>query len=174
MVWSKAIGTILIISCFGFWGLSGARRIGRRTEQLKDLRFAIAFLEKEIIYMHTPLTLAFKRTADASKEPIAVLFRESSQILQQGTGITAAEAWLTAAQNLQAETDLNNKDLDIIESAAHHLGMSDVSQHQQVLSLVQEKLKIQEEKARQEQAANQKLWSYGGFILGSVIVLLLI
>ncbi len=170
----KMIGTALIISSLGAWGLSGARGIGKRTEELKELRFAIAFLEKEITYMNTPLTRALERTARMCQHPVSSLFMESAISLKAGKGLTAGEAWMNGIENLSVTSNLKKTDLEILGTAAHHLGVSDSSDQRKFLALLQEEIKIQEEKAHQEQAANQKLWSYGGFILGIVIVLLLI
>ncbi len=174
MAWFKMIGTALIISSMGAWGLSGARGIGKRTEELKELRFAIAFLEKEITYMHTPLTRAFERTARMCHQPVSALFTECANNLKAGKGLTAGEAWMQGIEHLHIRSNLKQTDLEILATAAHHLGMSDSSDQRKFLALMQEEIKVQEEKARQEQAANQKLWSYGGFIMGIVIVLLLI
>ena len=44
----------------GVWGLNGARRFSRRAAQLKDLRMALGFLEKEIIYVCIPLVQGFR------------------------------------------------------------------------------------------------------------------
>ncbi len=170
----KMIGTALIISSLGAWGLSGARGIGKRTEELRDLRFAVAFLEKEITYMHTPLTRALERTARMCQQPVSALFLESARRLKAGKGLTAGEAWMSGLESLNIKSNLQSGDLEILATAAHHLGVSDSSDQKKFLVLLQEELKVQEEKARQEQAAKQKLWSYGGFIMGIVIVLLLI
>jgi stage III sporulation protein AB len=69
MLWLKTMGICLTIAGFGVWGLNGARRYSRRLAQLKDLRLALGFLEKEIIYMHTPLTRAMERTARFAQPP---------------------------------------------------------------------------------------------------------
>jgi len=46
MSWFKLMGTALIIAGFGTWGLSGAKAVEKRTWELKEFIFAIAFLEK--------------------------------------------------------------------------------------------------------------------------------
>ncbi len=170
----KMIGMVLIISSMGAWGLSSARGIGKRTEELREIRFAMAFLEKEITYMHTPLTRALERTAGMSHQPVSVLFLESATSLKAGKGLTAGEAWMNGLQKLNSKSNLAPTDLEILATAAHHLGASDSSDQRKFLVLLQEEIKVQEERARQEQGAKQKLWSYGGFIMGIVIVLLLI
>lgn len=174
MAWVKMMGSFMLISALGVWGLSGAHGIGRRSEELKELRFALAFLEKEISYMHTPLTLALERTAAVCHNPIAGFFQESARKLRAREGLTAGEAWGQGIGWLKAQSHLKSADLEVLNTAAQQLGMSDSSDQRKFLMMIQEEIKVQEEKARQEQASNQKLWSYGGFIVGIVIVLLLI
>ncbi len=65
-------------------------------------------------------------------------------------------------------------DIELILTAAGQLGASDVYEQRKFLTFIQEELKIQEEKAQEEVASGQKLWTYGGFILGAVIVILLV
>lgn len=174
MVWLKTLGICLIIGGFGVWGLNGARRFSRRAAQLKDLRMALGFLEKEIIYMHTPLSRALERTARFAKPPVNTLFRVASLHLHNKEGATAAEAWLLGLQNLFKSGDLNKADLGILQSVAPQLGLSDATEQGKFFRLLQEELKILEEQAAQDVESGQKIWSYGGFILGTVIVLLLL
>ncbi len=174
MAWVKIMGSFMLISALGVWGLSGAHGIGRRSEELKELRFALAFLEKEISYMHTPLTLALERTASVCHNPIAGFFKEIVGKLKAREGLTAGEAWKKGIEWLKTHSHLKAVDLELLGTAAQQLGMSDSSDQRKFLLMIQEEVKVQEEKARQEQGANQKLWSYGGFIMGIVIVLLLI
>lgn len=174
MLWLKTMGICLTIAGFGVWGLNGARRYSRRLAQLKDLRLALGFLEKEIIYMHTPLTRAMERTARFAQPPVAKLFWVAALHLQNREGATAREAWLIGLQSLAQSGDLNKNDLTILETVASQLGVSDAAEQGKFVRLIQEELKLLEEQAAQEMDAGQKIWSYGGFILGAVVVLLLL
>jgi stage III sporulation protein AB len=170
----KTLGITLIIAGCGSWGLLGARRIDKRVAQIKDLRMALGFLEKEITYIHTPLSRALERTARFCGTPVSCLFTESSKGLEAREGITAGEAWMKGLQALKNNAELKAADLDILSTAALQLGMSDVGEQKKFFSLIQEELQIQEEKALQEVESGRKLWAYGGFIVGAMIVLLLL
>ncbi|HQA08383.1 MAG TPA: hypothetical protein PLM20_09260 [Syntrophomonadaceae bacterium] len=174
MLWLKTIGICLTIAGFGIWGLGGARHFNRRVTQLKDLRLALGFLEKEIIYMHTPLTRALERTARFAHPPVNQLFREASRHLYSKEGATAQEAWLIGLKKLAQTGDLDKKELAVLEAVAPQLGMSDADQQGKFVRLIQEELKLMEDQAAREVEAGQKIWSYGGFILGAVVVLLLL
>ncbi|SHG65334.1 stage III sporulation protein AB [Thermosyntropha lipolytica DSM 11003] len=174
MGWLKAAGIVLVIAGSGLWGLMGARRLAQRVEELKNLRLALNFLEKEITYMHTPLSSAFKKTAYFCAPPLSCFFLACSERLDKKAGVTAAEAWMTGLKELQKISSLKPEDIELLKTVAMQIGMSDTYEQHKFLALLQEELKIIEQKAREEAQTGGKLWSYGGFILGALLVLLFI
>ncbi|MGI6435104.1 MAG: hypothetical protein ACOX0F_07075 [Syntrophomonadaceae bacterium] len=170
----KAMGMIMIIGGSGLWGLSGAKRMEKRREQLADLKMAVAFLEKEISYMHTNLSQALQKTAAFSRWPVNILFAGAAAELAQKRGITAQEAWLKGLSELQAAAQLQRSDLELLAAMASQLGVSNAREQQKALTALGEELGLQQQKACSEMDSNQKLWSYGGFIMGTAIVLLLV
>lgn len=174
MLWIKTLGIVLIMTGFGSWGLNQARRIRKRVEQLQNLRLALNFLQKEITYIHTPLPQALKRTEQFSVYPVSVLFQEAACSLEERQGNTAREAWRKGMQNLSSHSELSPADLELLAALGYQIGMSDATEQERVLLLVQEELKILEEEAIKACESGQKLWSYTGFVLGAVVVLLLI
>lgn len=174
MMWLKILGAACIISGFGIYGLLGARGIEKRVEEIKSARLSMGFLEKEITYLQTPLSRALQRTAQLTNPPIRILFAESSQRLQDRQGISIGEAWDLALHKLRTASDLKEEDIEILKAASGQLGSSGIEEQKKFFQLIQEQLKIQEESARGAMASGRKLWSYGGFILGTTVVLLLI
>lgn len=170
----KAIGTIMIISGAGMWGLSGARRLTKRQEQLGELKMALAYLDKEIYYMHTNLSQAMLNTTKFAGWPINVLFAATAQELNLKNGTTAEEAWQKGVNALQAKAQLHPNDIALLATLASQLGVSSAYEQNRALTALGEELGLQEIKARLETDCNHKLWSYGGFIMGTAIVLLLI
>jgi len=174
MIGLKAVGISLIMGGFGGWGLAGARRLEKRVEAIRDLRMALGFLEKEITTMFTPLSLALERTASFCDCPVAYLFMESSVVLQGKQGATIKEAWPEGLSSLARHSPLQPEDLKVLQNVGSQLGMSNASEQKKVFALIQEELKLQEEKAREKVSASQQLWSYGGFVLGALVVILLL
>ncbi|MGS0764027.1 hypothetical protein [Syntrophomonas curvata] len=170
----KTLGIALIIGGFGGFGLSGAWRFEKRVDELKNIRMALGFLEKEITCAYTPLSLALTRTAVFCKKPASFLFAESAGRLKSRQGTTAEEAWRAGLKKLASHSNLNAGDISLLDSISVQLGRSDAGEQRKVFDLLQEELRIQEEKAREELNSGHKLWTYGGFIIGAVVVLLLI
>ncbi len=174
MLWLKTLGAAFIVSGFGLYGLMGARSISNRVEQIKNIRLAMGFLEKEISYLHTPLPLALERAAQCTPEPAKTLFFECSRTLQHRQGMTTPEAWDQSLGKLRTISDLKDEDLELLKILSSQMGMSGADEQKKLFGLVQEQLKIQEEKARREVESGHKIQAYGGFILGATVVLLLI
>ncbi|HCF49383.1 MAG TPA: hypothetical protein DER60_03820 [Syntrophomonas sp.] len=170
----KAMGIIMIITACGVWGLSGAKRLEKRQEQLGELKAAIAFLEKEICFMHTNLSLAMQKTAEFTRWPANLVFAVAAEELGKKKGITAQEAWLKGLKTMQAQAQLQPKDIELMAALAALLGVSNAQEQHKALTALGEELLLQQQKAQREIDSNQKLWSYGGFIMGTAIVLLLI
>lgn len=174
MLWLKTMGIALVIAGCGGGGLMGARKIDRRVEQIKEIRQAMGYLEKEITYLQTPLSLALEHTARMTSPPLQRLFAGCACNLTKRQGVSVKEAWEHALVNFKQQADLNHDDIQILAAAANQLGASGIEQQKQFFILLQEQLKIQEEKARSKVESERKLWSYGGFILGSTVVLFLL
>ncbi|MGI5911725.1 MAG: hypothetical protein ACOX6E_03975 [Syntrophomonadaceae bacterium] len=170
----KTIGIALIVAGFGSWGLSKARDLEYRVNELNNIRLAIGFLEKEVTYTYTPLSRALSRTAIFCGKPTSVLFEESAELLQSREGTTAEEAWRAGIKKLARISALSPGDINLLESISSQIGMSEAGEQKKVFQLLQEELRMHQEKAREDVKSGRKLWSYGGFIIGAVIVLLLI
>ncbi len=174
MLWVKTLGVVLVMAGFGSYGLLGANSLGKRVEQIRNVRLAMGFLEKEINYLHTPLPLAFSRSAQCVQEPARSLFENCSQSLQDRQGITISEVWGQSLVKIRGLSDLNNEDFEILQLVSSQKGMSGTEEQNRLFAMIQEQLIIQEGQARREAEAGHKLRAYGGFIVGAAIVLLLI
>jgi len=173
MLGLKTLGVVLIISGFGSYGLMGARRLDKRVHQIRNIRLAMAFLEKEITYLHTPLTTALARAAQSIPYPASMLFSHCARSLQDRQGATFTEAWRASLEQLARVSELKKEDLELLQSVASQLGMSGADDQQRFFRYIEEQLKIQEDKSRHELESGRKIRAYGGFILGSTVVLLL-
>lgn len=169
----KLTGTALVIGGLGFYGISKAGSSARRVNQLISLRLSLNFLDKEITCTHTTLPHALARTAGFTEWPVSCLYRETTANLNR-KNMTAAEAWACGTDKLMKSSDLNDSDVELLQSAGPQLGMSDTMEQHKFLTLIQEEIAVQIEKARQEADTARRIWTYAGFIAGAMIVLLLV
>lgn len=174
MLWLKTMGVVLVVSGLGSYGLMGAHSLDQRVEQIRNIRLAMRFLEKEITYLHTPLPVAMARAAQCIPPPASHLFGDCSLTLQDRQGITMSEAWSLSLKKMQNRSDLNNADITLLQAVSSQMGMSGADEQKKLFAMIQEQLTIQEERARCEAESGRKLRSYGGFILGATVVLLLL
>lgn len=174
MLWLKTLGAVMVLTGSGSYGLISARKLGKRVEQLKSIRLAIGFLEKEITYMHTPLSLAMSNAARSATEPVRSLFSNCSQSLQDRQGIDIHDAWMNSLSKLNRNSELAEEDIQLLTSLSLQMGMSGAEEQKKLFAMIQEQLKILEGKARAEMESGYKIRTYGGFILGAAIVLLLL
>jgi stage III sporulation protein AB len=131
-------------------------------------------LEKEISYARIPLIPALEKTAAVSREPVRELFHQSALALKYDRAVTAREAWNAGLSSFQKRGILIEEDLAIVRLIGERLGTSDVVDQIKMLRLVIEELKIQEEKSRLRETAEKKIWTYGGFLAGLMICILII
>lgn len=174
MLWLKTLGVVLVVAGFGSYGLMGAHSMDQRVEQIKNIRLAMRFLEKEIAYLHTPLPLAMARAAQCIPAPANQLFEDCSLTLQDRQGITINEAWSQSLEKMRKRSDLNNADITLLQAVSSQMGMSGADEQKKLFAMIQEQLNIQEDRARREAESGRKLRSYGGFILGAAVVILLL
>jgi len=71
-------------------------------------------------------------------------------------------------------TALSQDDYTILASFGEMLGLSDREEQHKNIALTSLHLGREEEKAQLEREKNERLWRYGGFLIGISIVLLLL
>lgn len=171
---SKTLGIVLLVGACGSAGLFKAGQLTRRTRLLRDIRLDLEFLLKEIDYDRSPLVRALEKTARISTGPAAYLFSGTCQALRKEPGITAREAWAQGMNELSRFNLLTDEDLSILLTIGERLGVTDAEDQVRLLRIAAEELKTQEEKARELESSGKKIWSYGGFLAGLMVALLLL
>ncbi len=171
---TKVIGVSLVVSVTGWIGLQKAFQLSRRTRAIRQMRMDLDFLEKEIAYARNPLEEALKRTAYVSSRPVKGFFERVSQALQEDKATPAREAWNQGISQLCEQQIFTAEDLAIIALIGTRIGTTDAADQIRMLRQAGAELKMQEEKSRQQEDSEKKLWSYGGFLVGLMISILMI
>lgn len=171
---AKLVGVGIVIGAMGWSGLRKGAELSRRSAELRQLRIDLSFLEKEIGYARTPLVHAMERTARVSGFPVNILFEETCRALKRDPSMVARDAWEVGVKALAKRSCLAVEDLGVLKAIGERMGTSDVSDQVNMLRLATEELKVQEEKARQKETSEKKIWSYGGFLAGLMISILML
>jgi stage III sporulation protein AB len=170
----KLIASMLIICSSGMAGLLAGAAYSLRTRQLRTLQEALQLLDTEIMYGATPLPAALSKVAAAAGEVVGSLFGEAGDLLGKSRGLTAAEAWNLSVERNVRRTALIEEDRAILRSFGETLGSSDRAEQHKHITLTAFHLRQEEEKAEGNRQKNERIWKYGGFLVGIGIVLLLL
>jgi stage III sporulation protein AB len=170
----KLIASLLVICSAGIAGLRAASAYSLRTRQLRTLQEALQLLDTEIMYGATPLPAALSKVAAAAGEAVGAVFSEAGAILGKSSGFTAGEAWNLAVERNIRRTALTEEDRAILRSFGEALGSSDRADQHKHITLTAFHLRQEEEKAERDRQKNERIWKYGGFLVGIGIVLLLL
>ncbi len=170
----KLLGAILIVFSSGLAGWRIGSGFTRRSRQLRSLQEALQLLDTEIMYAATPLPAALRRVSAYSGGTLGDIFLEAGALLSSGCGYTAGEAWRMALDSGVRHTALAPEDRAILQAFGEALGSSDRAEQHKHIRLTACHLRQEEEKAERDRQKNERLWKYGGFLVGISIVLLLL
>jgi stage III sporulation protein AB len=173
VIW-KLLGAVMVIGSAGVTGIRVAAGFSRRITELRSLQNALQMLDTEIMYRATPLPVILKKIGQAGEGSIAKIFKAAGDALNQEQGFTPAEAWNKALLENWQLTALSQDDYTILASFGEMLGLSDREEQHKNIALTSLHLGREEEKAQLEREKNERLWRYGGFLIGISIVLLLL
>lgn len=171
--WSL-LGAVMIIGSAGLAGMLRASYFSRRPQELRLLQEALQMLDTEIMYAATPLPDALLKIGRAGEGVIARIFTCAGEALVRERGIAPAEAWKRALRENWQLTALSKEDRAILSAFGERLGISDREEQHKNIALTSLHLRREEEKSQREREKNERLWRYGGFLLGISIVLLLL
>jgi stage III sporulation protein AB len=170
----RLLGAMLIIFSSGLAGLRVASAFSCRARQLRILQEALQLLDTEIMYATTPLPMALRRVAAAVGGALGDIFLEAAGLLGAGHGYTPGEAWSLALGRGLRHTALAPEDRAILQAFGEALGSSDRAEQHKHITLAAYHLRQEEEKAEGDRRKNERIWRYGGFLVGIGIVLILL
>lgn len=169
----KAGGFAMVATAGYLAGQAMASGYARRPDDLKQCQSALELLASEVDYATAHLGLALQRTGRSLGGPVGEAFRRAATALTDSAGGTA-EAWEKGLDWLCGATALTKADLEILRTLGLRLGATDRADQRRHLAAAVERLKIQEELARQARNRNETVWRYLGAVAGLALGLLLL
>lgn len=161
----------MVMGCGGL-GLWIAARVRRRPQELREAMMALTLLDTEIFWSSTPLPEAFAALEERMEKPWRLFFGELKQRLRRGEA--AGEAWRDTIAAQRAVFCLKTEDWSLLKDVGKGLGRSDRQEQHKQLELIQRQLAPLREQSAVWAEKQAKMWSYLGFMLGVVGVLILI
>lgn len=168
----KIAGAALVLSACSIAGFSLANQLRSRTRELADLQFGLILLEAEIRHGSTPLPEALESLLDQVSPQVGNLFNIVRRKLVSGSSFSGGQAWTMALDEWSSTTNLEKKDLKILEKLSPGLGMAPMDEQLKRIHMVIQRLAAAELEARDQQLKNGKLWSYSGVLVGMVLALI--
>ncbi|MFZ5898574.1 MAG: stage III sporulation protein AB [Bacillota bacterium] len=170
----KLLGSLMVITATGIYGITVAQHYARRPRELRALEIALAMLETEISYGATPLAEAFDGVAQRADPLVSGLFVYARDELAAGKGITAADAWQRAIGAFVPDSALKGEDVAALRGLGPILGGSGREDQVRHIRLTVEHLKVVRVRAEEEALKNVRLWQYLGFLGGIAVVLVIL
>lgn len=167
------IGGLCVVSACAGLGFFKAARLQRRVGALRGLQAGLQVLDTEIAYAATPLPDAFRRIGNTFSSPAATLFAEVAEQLAGRPETGAPDLWETAVRRLAADMALEPPDVEVLLQFGRTLGASDRADQRKHIRVACDRLRVQEEAARQEAATRARMWRSLGVLIGAAIVVLL-
>ena len=164
--WTILIAIFLISTTIG---ISIASRYKNRVKDLKNIRNILNILETKIKFTYEPLPQIFEEISNEFTGEISNIFGTAKEKMKE---ISAGDAWHFAIEN--SNTNMNNEDLNILNSLEKLLGKTDVEGQLSEIVLIKEFIDAQIKKAEEEQSKNEKLYRNQGIMIGMIIVIILI
>jgi stage III sporulation protein AB len=171
----KACGFTLVLLAGYLAGEMLAGRFARRHDELRRCQVALEVLATEIDYAATPLGPALERAGRAAGGRTGAVFERTGRLMTDGDGgASAAGTWESGLANLREVTPLAGADLEILRTLGRTLGTTDRADQRRHLVLAAERLRIQENQAREARSRNEGMWRYLGVLGGLAVGLTLI
>ncbi|SDO09455.1 stage III sporulation protein AB [Paenibacillus sp. yr247] len=169
----KFVGGVLIIGAATLFGFLKAAHYVRRPKQIRGLISALGRMETEITYALTPLPEAFSSLSKQVAEPLASLFRLTSERLLTSDGTSTREIWQKSVNDVWTRTSMKQAEQDVVLQLGSVLGLTDRSDQIKHLRLAISQLQTEEIESREDQRRYEKMWKSLGVLIGALIVILM-
>lgn len=162
----KFLGAILIISAFGFWGISKSERLRKRRDSLLLTVSSLTLLENEIDYSQKDIASALLSVGAVKGFP---LFRDIASRLKSSSVYEAFSDALASS-----DICLSKPDTEILLEFSQNLGA--LSKDSQIGSIrhAKELLHAANAAASEDYKKYGKLYRNMGFLLGIAVCILLL
>ena len=145
-----------------------------RSNDLQELKKALAILKSEIVFSMTPLPEAFANIGSRIRKPISDIFLEFSERLLNNRRDHIEEIWQNSITLQSGRTYLNKEDIGALISFGRTLGYLDRDMQASGIAITIGYIDTAVEALSMTRAKNQKLFASLGAFSGLVTVIILL
>lgn len=169
----KLLGILCILSGSTGLGISFAKELDLRTQELTQMQQLMLLLRGEIRYMHQPLPEAFLHLSGNAQAPFREFFLHTSDDLLKRSGQTAEEIWKRNIKQYFSELHISRQEMNDLEKLGSMLGYLDVEMQVNALDYYLEQLKLSVCHAQEVAKNRKRLYQYMGVLGGIALVILI-
>lgn len=169
----KAVGILCILAGSTGLGMSMARELELRIEELLQLQKLMLRLRGDPVYAPDSPG-GFFNLAGSASPPFSDFFRQTSLELQDRSGQTAEEIWTRNLQKHFSGLHITRQELTELEKLGSMLGCLDVEMQVSTLDYYLDQLRQSAEQAEQSAESRRKLYRYLGILSGAALAVLII
>lgn len=166
---AKLCGMLLVFLACVWTGRELELGLKRKWLFFRDLREALAFLEKEMAYRRTPVPESLREAACRCQKEAAALFTEAAELAEQRGRVSFRVIWQESVAKSGAFEMLEEQERLFVESLSDALSNTDTVMQRTLLAQYEERLleagREQERLYREKGALYRKLSAAAGIFL---------
>ena len=170
----KLSGAVLVLAAAVLGGLYYGSFETYRSNDLQEMKKALAILKAEILFSMTPLPEAFLNIASRTRNPVADLFRRFSVCLKDNRREPIEDIWQSCLKAHAGKTYLNREDLAAFLSFGRTLGYLDRDMQEAGIAVTIGYIDTAVASLAQTRAKNQKMFASLGMFAGLITVIILL
>jgi len=170
----KISGMALVLAATVLAGLYYGSFETYRSNDLQELKKALAILKSEIVFSMTPLPEAFANIGARIRKPVADIFFEFAKRLADNRRAPIEEIWQGCIASHASKTYLNKEDISALISFGRTLGYLDRDMQASGIMITIGYIDTAVAALSTTRAKNQKLFASLGVFAGLVTVIILL
>ena len=169
----KAAGLVGLVVSLGLYGVFKSRELKQRINLQRDFWQMMLQIKSEIHYLQEPLqSVLQQKKGDTESRAFRLLFAVQQKLSEEQTNLQSA--WEESVKTIYAGTPLTAQDVEVFCYPGTFLGQTDCENQLQQFDYLQDRLRLQIQKAEETYRTKGPLLRRIGFFAGGLIAVVLL